>query len=285
MPEETMILRTALMVCLFLSASEAAIARQATDIEEHTAAIAAGADTTGRRQAIVDVLRDAGIAYRLEEFTSSRYSGTNIVADIPGKSVSKVLLIGAHYDRVDVGQGAVDNAASCAALLELLGKFKADPLEHYSIRGVFFDFEEVGLVGSKAYLATLRDRQLPTEAINMDVFAYGDTLFATSSSLDGPLARTFNSAAKESSVPVRMVEPGRYPSSDHQPMIAAGIETLGVSLLDGNEIDPILQGAFQSSRVFTIIHTPRDTMEKVRPNDIEKALPVLEKTIRSLAGQ
>lgn len=272
--------RTTLLVCLCLLASSAVVARQAAQVENHTAAIAAGTDTAGRRDAITDALRDAGITYHPDDFTFPRFAGTNIIADVPGKNASKIFLIGAHYDRVAAGQGAVDNASSCAVLLQLLTEFKANPLEHFSLRAVFFDLEEAGLVGSQAYLASVRDKQLPAEAINLDVFAYGDTLFATSSFLGGKLARALKSAAQERSFPVRLVEPGRYPASDHRPMISAGIETLGVSLIDGGDIEPLLNGSFQASRIFKIIHTPQDTMDKVRPDDIAKALPVLEKTIR-----
>jgi acetylornithine deacetylase/succinyl-diaminopimelate desuccinylase-like protein len=55
-----------------------------------------------------------GIEYRLEEFSFARFSGTNIVVDLPGENAEKTFLLGAHYDRVPVGEGAVDNAASCA---------------------------------------------------------------------------------------------------------------------------------------------------------------------------
>src|SRR5207237_7784462 len=104
---------------------------QATRFRDRIAAITAGSDTASRRQAIADDLKASGIEYKLEEFTLPTFSGTNIVVDVPGKKPAKTFLLGAHYDRVAQGQGAVDNAASCAVLLELLAQFKSRPLENY----------------------------------------------------------------------------------------------------------------------------------------------------------
>ena len=103
-------------------------------------------------------------------------AGVNLVVTLPGRE-SRVILVGAHYDRVEVGQGAVDNAASCAVLIELIAAFKASPLGRYTLQFVFFDQEERGLLGSRAYFATKTNR--PAYAVNLDVFAYGEALFAT----------------------------------------------------------------------------------------------------------
>jgi Zn-dependent M28 family amino/carboxypeptidase len=260
-------------------------AQSAATLRERTAAIAEGQDTDARRRAITDALQASGLEYRQEPFEIGRFSGTNIVVDIPGPTAAKTFLLSAHYDRVAVGQGAVDNAASCAVLLSLLSQFKSNPLQKYSIRGVFFDSEEKGLVGSQAYLASIREKGFPAEAINLDIFGYGDTLFATASSLNGPLAAALKQAAEGSSIAVRLIEPQRYPASDHRPMITVGIETLGIALIDGAEIDAILQPGASPARIMTIIHTTADAMDKIRPEDMEKAMPVIEKTIRRMDQQ
>src|SRR5262249_23167120 len=146
------------------------------------------------------------------------------IVEVPGrKSAVQTLLLGAHYDRVAQGQGAVDNAASCAVVIELLTAFKAKPLENYSVRAVFFDLEEGGLVGSQAYIAKIRAGGLPALAVNLDIFAYGDTFFANPSAPGGRLATALQQAAEQSSVQVRFVtERNQYPASDHRPMMAAG---------------------------------------------------------------
>lgn len=258
-------------------------AQVATRIHDRIAAIAAGSDTAARRQAIVQALSDAGIQHQLEEFTFPAFTGTNIVADIPQANASRTLLLGAHYDRVAQGNGAVDNASSCAVLLELLAALKTSPLQNYTVRGVFFDMEERGLVGSQAYFAKARDGAKPALALNLDIFGYGDTFFAVSPSpASGPLLAALQQAAKEASMPVRLIETvAQYPASDHRIMITAGIDTVGLALIDGSEIDGILQPRGNSPpRIMSVIHTPQDTIDNVRDADVEKALPVVERMLR-----
>jgi len=165
-------------------------------------------------------------------------------------------------------------------LLELLAAFKSKPLRSFSVRAVFFDHEEGGLVGSQAYIAGIRNKPLPASAINFDIFGYGDTLFVTSTSLDGPLVQALQHAAEGSSIAVRITDLRQYPASDHRSMASAGIETLGVALIDGSEIDPLLQRSARQPRILTIIHTPQDTMENIRPQDMDKAVLIIERAIR-----
>jgi Zn-dependent M28 family amino/carboxypeptidase len=255
-------------------------AQQAVRLHDRIAAIAGGNTSEERKNAITAYLDASGIDYTKDEFTLPGLSGTNIVANVPGKNAGKVLLLGAHYDRVPQGKGAVDNAGSCAVLLELLSEFKSKPLENYSVRAIFFDLEERGLVGSQAYFAKARESGLPALALNLDIFAYGDTFFATASAEDGPLAGALQQAAQQSSMPLRLIARNQYPASDHRIMMLAGIETVGLALIDGAEIDALLQPKGAPPRILTIIHSDGDTMDKVRTEDMEKALPVLEKTIR-----
>jgi aminopeptidase S len=259
--------------------------QQSSGFQETISTIASGADSSARRLAITKQLDAAGVSYRLDDFSLPNFSGTNIVADVPARKPGKVLLLGAHYDRVAQGQGAVDNAGSCAVLLRLLASFKAKPLENYSIRAVFFDLEEGGLVGSQAYFAKNQNSEKPALALNLDIFGYGDTFFAVASSETGVLANALQQAAKQSSFSLRLTPRNQYPASDHRIMMAVGIETVGLALIDGSEIDSILQRGGPAPRILTIIHTPADTIDKIRATDMEKAFPVLEQTIRMIDGQ
>jgi len=253
----------------------------ADQLRETTAAIAAGATTADRRAAITDRLKAAGVDFHVEEFVSGTRSGANIVATLPGKPESRTLLLGAHYDRVARGRGAVDNAASCAVLLELIGRLKSKPVAS-TVRVVFFDLEELGLVGSRSYFQTHVASALPAHAMNFDIFGYGETLFVTPSQVDGPLLASLKQAASELGFPVRSFPMTQYPGSDHRTMASAGIETLGVTLIDGSEIDSVMTPGPVPARIFSLIHTDADNMEQIREQDMAKALPVLERTIHLL---
>ena len=244
-------------------------------------AITGGDDGAARRNAIVAQLKALDIQPTIEPFGEGRTAGANIVVTLGNGE--KTILIGAHYDRVSVGRGAVDNGASCAALLELVAAFTASSLERSTLQIVFFDREENGLLGSRAYLAA---GHRPDYAVNLDIFAYGDAIFATASNEAGLLLRSLRAAGEASGLPVRDVPRARYPGSDHQTMMNAGIETVGLALVDTADIDGILSISVpglapgKRPRVLTLIHTPNDTLAEVRPEQMTRGIALVQDLIR-----
>lgn len=78
-------------------------------------------------------------------------SGVNLVVLKPGTDpAAGAWLIGAHYDTVGGSRGADDNASGVAAVMEVARLLKDVPLKQ-TLRFVFFDQEESGLLGSTAY--------------------------------------------------------------------------------------------------------------------------------------
>ena len=253
-------------------------------------AIAAGDDTAARREALFTALRTAGVEPALEPFGSEPRAGVNVVVTLPGASRdgadARTILIGAHYDRVAVGRGAVDNAASCAALVELIRRFTATPTTGTTLTFVFFDREENGLVGSRSYFEAHSAR--PAYAVNLDIFAYGDTIFATAGKPDSVLLQSLKAAAASSDVAVRDVPPEKYPGSDHRSMIAAGVDTLGLAIVDAADVEAILKLGVaglkpgDGPRILTLIHTPNDTLAEVRPDQMVRGIAVVERLLRDL---
>src|SRR5262249_5921388 len=139
------IVAATLFFLLFICIS--AWGQKAAHLQQVTEAIAKGSHSTERRRAITGYVEAEGIAFRLDDFIDVRMrKGTNIIVSIPGKT-TETLLLGAHYDRAVQGQGAIDNGASCAVLLDLINTFKSKPLSSYTLQVIFFDLEEVGLRG------------------------------------------------------------------------------------------------------------------------------------------
>ena len=83
----------------------------------------------------------------------------NVIAEIPGREFpDEIVLIGAHLDSWDVGQGAHDDGTGCAMVMETLSLLRRLDLQpRRTIRAVLFTNEENGLSGGKAYAQTIRE--------------------------------------------------------------------------------------------------------------------------------
>lgn len=117
-------------------------------------------------------------------FRKEYRTGTNIVGYINNNAVQTVI-IGAHYDHLGYGEdgssravdgvkaihnGADDNASGVGAMLAVAAKLKQSNLKKYNYLFIAFSAEELGLLGSKAFV---REKDFnPKKAaymINMDM--------------------------------------------------------------------------------------------------------------------
>ncbi len=87
----------------------------------------------------------------------------NVVAEKPAKSLdSGIIIIGAHYDTVEISPGADDNASAVAVMLEVARLLRNRSFER-TVRFVGFTCEEppyfyTGDMGSHVYARTCRER-------------------------------------------------------------------------------------------------------------------------------
>ncbi len=100
-------------------------------------------------------------------------SGTNVLATRPGSMPDAPgVLIGAHYDHIDACLGADDNATGVAAALEIARVLSEASFER-SLTIALWDEEEVGLVGSEAFVAAAVDQGLSFSAyFNLEMLGY-----------------------------------------------------------------------------------------------------------------
>ena len=90
-------------------------------------------------------------------FDTSPARERNVVAEIAGTTPGEVVLVGAHFDSWDPGQGAQDDGVGVAAILEAARILKSLGIRpRRTIRFVFFSGEEQGLLGSRATSTTHR---------------------------------------------------------------------------------------------------------------------------------
>nr|WP_203727332.1 M28 family peptidase [Actinoplanes durhamensis] len=177
----------------------------------------------------------AGYTTRIQQFTSNGATGYNLIADLPGRGdPTKVVMLGAHLDSVAAGAGIDDNGSGSAGILEVALSYATSGAQgDKAIRFGWWGAEELGLVGSKAYVASLStaERAKITGYLNFDMigspnagyFVYNDDTRGTA--IGAALKAGF--AAKNIATENVDVQ-GR---SDHASFKAAGIPTGGTATL------------------------------------------------------
>jgi hypothetical protein len=125
-------------------------------------------DRARARRYIVQQLESAGWQVQEQFF---REGGVNLIAERPGaNSTAGVILLGAHYDTVAASPGADDNATAVATVLEVARLFQKEQTPR-ALRLVLFDQEEVGLLGSEAYVQQLSEPNFHG-AVILDMLGY-----------------------------------------------------------------------------------------------------------------
>ena len=89
----------------------------------------------------------------------------------------KCVIVGAHYDGVDT-PAANDNASGIAAIIEIArGLVEQKVSLPYDIKFIAFGAEEIGLIGSNAYVNRMsyKEKQSIIAMLNLDMVGVGDS--------------------------------------------------------------------------------------------------------------
>jgi len=235
-----------------------------------------GVDTSWNKQTrdwIKSKLEEFGVKnVRIQEFSYVSSSGTtfkgfNVVGEI-GKGIATIIA-GAHrdscgnYPTCQLTQGAVDNAAGSAVVLEMarvISKVCGDKINNNKIVFAFFDSEELGLLGSEAYtkvfslsdVKAMLNFDCPMSYIKHD----GISVERTSSEMD--TAIDFCVQKLGIKLYTKSSDICSYPCGDHWPFRSKGISTL---FSVGSPGHPCGDN----------YHTPQDTPQTVKKENLEMA--------------
>lgn len=162
----------------------------ADDMEGRATATPGG---TKAREYVIKRFKESGLQTVNQDFEFKRrgsetsIKGTNVYGIIKGKkNPEKYIVVTAHYDHVGINReqiynGADDNASGTAALFQIATYFsKKTP--NNSVIIVAFDAEEMGLQGSRYFVANLPVKKEDILLnINMDMISRNDKneLYAT----------------------------------------------------------------------------------------------------------
>lgn len=176
----------------------------------------------------------------------------NLVVKKSGASQEKII-IGAHYDKVSAGCGALDNWSGVVALAHLYKSLKTYQLKK-TVLFVAFGKEESGLVGSRAMVAGIAKDQLTQycEMINID-----------SLGLAGPQVADNMSSKKLSDLVAGIAKEMKLPFSHAN---IAGADSDSSSFIAKNIPSITIHG--MSSDWPSILHSANDQASKVNPSSV-----------------
>lgn len=220
--------------CPFSDKQEAAAARGAValivanNVDGDQAGGTLGEDTDVKIP-VIAVTKDSGERLRAEPGPTTiklnagvRVERTrNVIAQTKTGSTSDVVMTGAHLDSVAEGPGINDNGSGVAAVLETALQLGPTPDVKYAVRFGFWGAEELGLLGSNDYVASLDVEELKDLALylNFDMIASPNPGYFT---IDGD----------QSEAPDPEMEAPRIPEG------SAGIERTLVAFLKRAGKDP-----------------------------------------------
>ncbi|MFZ5804421.1 MAG: M28 family peptidase [Acidobacteriota bacterium] len=197
--------------------------------------------------------------------TGGKTLAHNVIGEIPGeKRPEEIVLLGAHLDSWDVGQGAHDDGAGSVHVLEAMRLLKlAGVRPSRTVRAVLFANEEFGIDGGKAYAREF-GAQKHIAAIESDMGGFLPAAWSINAppQLMGwlwPLLAT-------TSLPAR---PG-WGGADISPLASQSVPLIGLAP------DP--------THYFDYHHTNADTLDKVNPEHLQAGALALARLAWVLAN-
>jgi len=108
----------------------------------------------GVLSALLKKEKSVSVSLRMNCRNMGKVTSANVVGELPGSDLpGEVILLSGHLDSWDLGVGAHDDGAGCAAALEALRLIKDLGLRpRRTIRAVLFMDEEFGGTGGRAYV-------------------------------------------------------------------------------------------------------------------------------------
>lgn len=179
----------------------------------------------------------------------------NVIGELKGKKDGKIIVIGAHLDSWDVGEGAHDDGAGIVQIIEILRTFKKLGIKNnHTIRVVCYANEENGVRGGETYAAEANKKnEIHVFAIESD--AGGFSPRGISLDMEDTKRKEIQSWAP------LFLPYGIYDFSG----VYGGVDINPLGRLMGV---PLAGLSPDSQRYFDIHHTPADTFDKVNKREL-----------------
>jgi Zn-dependent M28 family amino/carboxypeptidase len=246
----------------------------------------AGLDNVARGDTLLRILRERGFEPAVQLFANTaqqrepRAQGRNLVVTVG--SGPRDIVIGAHYDAVRLADGrvtggAVDNGAGAVIMTRVAETLRGQALRH-RVRVVLFDLEEVGLLGSQAYIAA-EGAERVAAMVNVDIAAHGDAIVYGPASHNGN-TQVYREFRQVCAVHGPCIEFPAFPRSDDRSFQAAGVPNISIGIapaVDAHQLWLLLNAGPNAGlregwvpALMGIIHTPADTLAHVDPAAMQR---------------
>ena len=168
---------------------------------------------------IQNYLTARGIHFSLQEYDS----GINIL--VFPSSVNPFIAVSSHYDVVPNSPGANDNASAIAVCLDLLVRSQHTNQLKKPVAFFFFDEEENGLRGSKAFVNQYSLSGIQA-LINLEMVGAGNqfALWSLHKDYEAKVLRTFEQAATYKAIQTTRFDQIVTNSADHISFRKAGLQ-------------------------------------------------------------
>jgi len=213
-----------------------------------------------REPAMKTLFEDAGC--KLDALSEQKVKGTkapNLICTLKGTTES-MIVVGAHFDLVEKGQGVVDNWSG-ASLLPSFYQSLAESGRKHTFVLVAFTGEERGLLGSQSFLKQLGERTSLVKAmINLDTLGLGQTQVWLSHA-DHNLANWLAIIAQRLNIPLGAVNVDQVGTTDSEPFREKKIPAMTVHSI--------------TQSTWHILHSPDDKIEAIYLDDYYQSYRLL----------
>ncbi|HUQ50284.1 MAG TPA: M28 family peptidase [Terriglobales bacterium] len=205
-----------------------------------------------RKAALVLLFQEAGCSESLSEQVVKGSKIPNVVCTLKGETDS-VIVVGAHFDRSDEGDGIVDNWSGASLLPTLFESLKQAKRKHTYIFVGFTD-EEKGLVGSQYYVKLLKKEDIAKihAMVNLDTLGLGDTEVWVSRA-DNKLVTAIATIASSMSLPVTGMNVDDVGTTDSESFREKKIPAI--------TLHSLTQDTMQ------YIHSPKDNLKAIKAKE------------------
>lgn len=230
-----------------------------------------------RKEAMAAMFFEAGCSG--ERFSERVVKGSklpNLVCVLPGTS-EEILLVGAHFDKVKDGDGAIDNWTGASLLASLYESHRAYG-HNYTIWFVAFTDEEAGLVGSKAFVKNMPREELARlkAFVNIDSVGTG-SLKVWAKRAHRPFSNLAASVGSQLQIEVSAMDVDGVGDTDSHPFVDKKVPVIDFHSLD--------------QKSWRILHTDKDVLAAVDRDRYRETyrfltvyLGVLDQRLGRLAG-